>query len=108
MKKLVIIIATLLVLLNNSTAQNRYGLNVKGFVDTYHGVRIKKPHDFLISRSRFRGEVDKISGNSYFFASVNAVYNNLTPQKSQIQFREAFFEYTSKKWLLLHGAHRSH
>ena len=32
-------------------------VNVKGFVDTYHAVRIESPNDWMSSRSRVRGEV---------------------------------------------------
>ncbi len=74
------------------------GVQVKGFVDTYHAVRTASPHDFLASRSRLRGEMFKLQGNSYFFASVNAVYNSVLPELSKVQFREAYMEYTGETW----------
>lgn len=97
MKALAIII-TVLFITNISRSQEGDDLRVKGFVDTYHVVRIDEPNDFLASRSRFRGEIDKINDKSYFFASINAVYNSVLPELSKIQFREAYFEYTADKW----------
>ncbi|MCG8697661.1 MAG: hypothetical protein MI922_06365 [Bacteroidales bacterium] len=79
-------------------AQENDNLKVKGFVDTYHAVSVKESNDLMASRSRFRGELEKLNGNSYFFASVNAVYNGAMPELSKIQFREAYLEYTGKKW----------
>lgn len=79
-------------------AQESNKIRFKGFVDTYHAVRIEEPNDFLASRSRLRGEIEKINGNSYFFASVNAVHNNVLPELTKIRFREAYLEYTGEKW----------
>jgi len=96
MKRILIIS---LVLLNGiGFGQNFDAIQFRGFVDTYHAVQIEKPNDFLASRSRFRGELSKLSGNSYFFASVNAVYNSVLPELTQIQFREAFLEYSGNNW----------
>ena len=95
--KTIITISFLLVTLFLS-GQNSGNIRVSGFVDTYHAMRIKAPNDFLISRSRFRGEIQKISGRSYFFTSVNAVYNDVVPELSAISFREAFLEYTADNW----------
>lgn len=80
------------------SGQNSDNIRVSGFVDTYHAMRIKEPNDFLASRSRFRGEMQKISGRSYFFTSVNAVYNEVVPELSKIGFREVFLEYTADNW----------
>jgi len=79
-------------------AQESNKTKVKGFVDTYHAARIEEPNDFLASRSRFRGEFEKINGQSYFFASINAVHNNVLPELTKIQFREAYMEYTGERW----------
>jgi hypothetical protein len=81
----------------SSFAQENNNIRFKGFVDTYHAARIEEPNDFLASRSRFRGELEKINGNSYFFASFNAVHNNVLPELTTIQFREAYLEYTGEK-----------
>jgi len=80
------------------TGQNSNNIRVSGFVDTYHAIRINEPKDFLASRSRFRGEMQKISGRSYFFTSVNAVYNEVVSELSKIDFREIFLEYTTDNW----------
>jgi len=79
-------------------AQSDNPLRVKGFVDTYHAVRLNEPNDFLASRSRFRGEIEKISGNSYFFVSLNAMHNRMVPELTDFTFREAFMEYTGEGW----------
>ena len=97
MKKLIFILL-LSVITCSSFGQESDKIRVKGFIDTYHAARIEEPNDFMASRSRFRGELEKINGNSYFFASVNAVHNNVLPQLTKIQFREAYMEYTGGKW----------
>jgi hypothetical protein len=79
-------------------AQTNESFKVRGFVDTYHAARWKEPNDFLASRSRFRGEIQKINGNSYFFVSLNAMHNRVVPELTAITFREAFMEYTGKGW----------
>jgi hypothetical protein len=79
-------------------SQENDKIRLKGFIDTYHAARIEEPNDFMASRSRFRGELEKINGNSYFFASINAVHNNVLPELSKIQFREAYLEYTGDNW----------
>lgn len=79
------------------------GLRFRGYVDTYHALRISEPNDFLASRSRFRGELEKIHGNSYFFVSLNATHNSILPEQTGIQLREAFLEYTGKNWSVKAG-----
>jgi hypothetical protein len=96
MKKIVFIAFVLISGTCFSQDDNR--IRMKGFVDTYHGVRMEEPNDFLASRSRFRGEIEKINGNSYFFVSLNAVHNNILPELTNIQFREAFMEYNGQSW----------
>jgi hypothetical protein len=96
MKKIIFIIFQLITVI--SLAQNNENLQIKGFVDTYHATRIEEPNDFLASRSRFRGEIEKINGKSYLFVSFNAVYNSILPELTKIQFREAYMEYTGEKW----------
>jgi len=81
-----------------SFGQNNDGINLLGFIDAYHAARVKKPNDFLASRSRFRGEISKLNGNSYFYTSFNAVYNSALPELSQVHFREVFMEYTGTQW----------
>jgi len=97
MKKPINIILALAIFFSGF-AQDSNKIRFKGFVDTYHAARIEEPNDFLASRSRFRGETEKINGNSYFFVSVNAVHNNVLPELTKIQFREAYMEYTGEKW----------
>lgn len=96
MKRSIIIILTFLFLIEGSAQSN--DIRVSGFVDTYHAMRMKEPNDFLASRSRLRGEMQKISGRSYFFTSLNAVYNEVVPELSKIGFREIFLEYTADNW----------
>jgi len=95
MKKILYIIFQLITVMSFAQGDN---IRVKGFVDTYHAVRIEEPNDFLASRSRFRGEIDKITGKSYFFVSFNAIHNNVLPELTNIQFREAFLEFTGENW----------
>jgi len=93
-----ILIISLLFVTGISFGQNLNDMQFRGFVDTYHAAQISNSNDFLASRSRLRGELSKLNGNSYFFASVNAVYNSTLPELTQIQFREAFMEYTANNW----------
>lgn len=95
-KKLVTII--LLLIASYSFSQTSDKIKMGGFVDTYHAVRAESPNDFLASRTRFRGEIHKLNGNSYFFTSFNAIYNNVLPELTQISFREAYLEYTQSNW----------
>ena len=101
MKKYLLII--LLFLCSEAFPQSNSGLRFRGYVDTYHAVRISKPNDLMASRSRFRGELEKVYGNSYFFVSVNAVHNNKLPELTGIELREAFLEYTGKNWSVKAG-----
>ncbi len=96
--KTVLVIVFIATTLITGLAQTDENLRIKGFIDTYHAIRINEPNDFLASRSRFRGEFEKLNGRSYFFASVNATYNNVLPELSKIWFREAFMEYTGRNW----------
>lgn len=71
-------------------------LNFTGFIDTYHAVRTQSPNDFMSSRSRLRGELKMLKGQSYFFTSFNVIHNNVMTSKTGFQLREAFFEYSTK------------
>ena len=83
--------------------ENKTKFNFNGFVDTYHAVRSKSPYDFMSSRTRFRGELKMLKGNSYFFTSFNAMYNSILKSQTGIELREAFFEYTTSSWDLKAG-----
>ncbi len=78
--------------------ENKTKLDFTGFVDSYHAVRSKSPYDFMSSRTRFRGELKMLQGNSYFFTSFNAVHNSILKSQTGIELREAFFEYSAKSW----------
>ena len=83
--------------------ENETKLDFTGFVDTYHAVRSKSPYDFMSSRTRFRGELKMLKGNSYFFTSFNAMYNSILKSQTGIELREAFFEYSTSSWDLKAG-----
>lgn len=68
--------------------------NCEGFIDTYHSVRDKGSNDFLSSRTRLRTELSMTKGNSYFFTSLNSVYNNILPDQTKIELREAYLDYS--------------
>ena len=70
----------------------------QGFVDTYHALRLKDPYDFISSRTRFRGELHIYGENSLLFVSFNALYNNVLPDLTGIELREAYLEYMSDNW----------
>lgn len=96
MRALIIIFVLITSVVGN--AQDFKTLRFGGFIDTYHALRISEPNDFMASRSRFRGEIEKVGGRSYFFASINATHNSIMPELTTIQFREAFMEYTGNNW----------
>lgn len=79
----------------------RYGF--KGFVDTYHAVRSSSPFDFMSSRTRVRGELERSFGNSKVAVSVNATYNALLKDETGLRLREAFFEHQEEHWGLRLG-----
>lgn len=74
-----------------------------GFIDSYHAVRMKDPFDFLSSRSRFRGEIRGIKGQSSVYASINANHNYLLPDRTFIELREAYMDYAGESWDLRAG-----
>lgn len=78
-------------------------LNVSGFADSYHAVRIKAPNDFLSSRNRLRLEANTDFDNTNLFVSLNAIHNDILPGQTGIELREAYFDYTSDKWDLRIG-----
>jgi len=57
----------------------------------------------MSSRSRFRGEIRGIKGNSSFFTSVNANHHYLLPDRTFIELREAYLEYAGVNWDLKAG-----
>jgi hypothetical protein len=80
-------------------------LNLKGFVDTYHAVQVKSPNDFLSSRTRLRLEALSTmdEGKTSAFVSFNLQHNNILPEKTGFELREAYVEYVSDKWDLRVG-----
>jgi len=79
--------------------------DLKGFVDTYHAVRAKAPNDFMSSRTRFRLEVLSTldEGRASAFVSFNLQHNNILPDKTGFELREAYVEYVSDNWDLRVG-----
>ena len=78
-------------------------LEVGGFVDSYHAVRIKEPNDFLSSRNRLRLEAHTEFDETYLFVSFNVMHNYILPEQTGTELREAWFDYTSDNWDLRIG-----
>lgn len=97
MKKNLILISLLCMAFLPALAQEESdgGLHVgvKGFIDTYHALRIESPNDWMASRSRVRGELTVEKGNAGMFVSANAVYNSLLKDQSGFFLREAYLYY---------------
>jgi hypothetical protein len=72
-------------------------LDLKGFVDTYHAVRVKSPYDFMSSRTRLRMEALTRLGSASAFVSFNLQHNNIISDKTGFELREAYVEYVSEK-----------
>ncbi|MFA8434811.1 MAG: DUF1302 family protein [Marinifilaceae bacterium] len=81
----------------------KLNLDFTGFIDTYHAVRSQSPNDFMSSRTRFRGELKMRKNRSIFYTSFNATHNKILEDQSDIELREAFFEYSGKSWDLKVG-----
>ena len=73
-------------------------VSVKGFVDTYHALRTEKPHDWMSSRSRVRGEVSIEKGHAGAFVSANLIHNAILKDRTGFQLREAYAYYTDNHW----------
>lgn len=84
-------------------AQESDGWSVKGFVDTYHAVRVSKNSDLMSSRTRVRGEVGRNFGKSSLFISLNATYNAILKERTGFELREAYLDHTDDHWGLRMG-----
>ncbi len=102
MKLRTIIIALLLPLMAFSQEEENE-LQINGFIDTYHAVRMKSPNDFMSSRTRFRGELQKAFGKSSMFVSFNLNQNSLLKEQNGFELREAYFDYSTDNWSLRAG-----
>lgn len=78
-------------------------IDLGGFIDSYHAIRLQDPYDFMSSRSRFRGEIRGVRGKSSFFTSLNANYNYLLPDRTFFELREAYLDYAGSGWDLRAG-----
>lgn len=78
-------------------------VDTKGFVDTYHALRIESPHDWMSSRTRVRGEVTVEKGHAGAFVSANLVYNAILKDRTGFQLREAYAYYSDDHWDLRAG-----
>ncbi len=99
--KSVIIIALLWCVIPRSVLaqdEDSLSVNVKGFVDTYHAMRMESPNDWMSSRSRVRGEVTLEKGHAGAFVSANLIYNAILKDRSGFQLREAYAYYSDDHW----------
>jgi len=71
---------------------------VKGFVDTYHALRIEKPNDWMSSRNCVRGEVTIEKGRAGAFVSANLIHNAILKDRSGFHLREAYVYYSDNHW----------
>lgn len=77
--------------------------DIKGFLDTYHAIRLESPHDFLSSRTRLRMEMKTGTDSAQAFVSFDLTHNNILRSRSGLELREAYLEYFSNKWDLRIG-----
>lgn len=84
-------------------AQESDKWSVKGFVDSYHAVRVQKNSDLMSSRTRVRGEVGRRFDKSSLFVSLNATYNAILKERTGFQLREAYLDHTDDHWGLRMG-----
>ena len=76
---------------------------MKGFVDTYHALRLERPNDWMSSRTRVRGELTLERGNVGAYVSANLVHNAILKDRSGLQLREAYAYYSDQHWDLRAG-----
>ncbi len=103
MKKAYIVLIFLLssVTVFSQTEENK--LQINGFVDTYHAVRVKSPNDFMSSHTQFRGKVQKSFGKSLMFVSFNLNQNSILEEQNGFKLLEAYFDYSAEHWSLRAG-----
>ncbi len=61
-------------------------------------MRVEAPNDFMSSRTRFRGEIQKAFGKSSMFASFNLNQNSILKELNGFELREAYFDYSAEHW----------
>ena len=100
-----VIVLALCALPHSALAQDEDSLriSVKGFVDTYHALRLERPNDWMSSRTRVRGELTLERGNVGAYVSANLVHNAILKDHSGLQLREAYAYYSDQHWDLRAG-----
>lgn len=100
-----VIVLVLCALPHPALAQDEDSLriSVKGFVDTYHALRLERPNDWMSSRTRVRGELTLERGNVGAYVSANLVHNAILKDRSGLQLREAYAYYSDQHWDLRAG-----
>jgi len=100
-----VIVLALCALPHPALAQDEDSLriSVKGFVDTYHALRLERPNDWMSSRTRVRGELTLERGNVGAYVSANLVHNAILKDRSGLQLREAYAYYSDQHWDLRAG-----
>lgn len=81
---------------NRAYAQDGLSLQLNGFVDTYHALQVKYPHQILSSRTRVRLELRADYGEASLFSSVNLAYNGIIKDQTGVFLREAYFDYAGR------------
>ncbi len=103
MKKCNYLVVFILLSLITQAQDENIDFKFNGFVDTYHAVRSQDSYDFMSSRNRLRTELDINKGNTYLFASLNAIHNSIIEDQTKIELREAFLQYSTENWDLKAG-----
>jgi hypothetical protein len=78
-------------------------IELQGFGDTYHAVRLHDPYDYLSSRTRLRLEMWASGQDAALFASMNATHNNVITSNTGIELRELYVDYLADSWDLRAG-----
>ena len=72
-------------------------LSLEGFADVYGAARFDDS-EYNALRTRLRQSISAQYDRSYLFASLNAEKNHVIKEKSGIELREAYLEYTADSW----------
>ncbi len=102
MKKYIIILVLLFPILAIAQSEDDK-IEFNGFIDTYHAMRVKSPNDFMSSRTRFRGKLQKKFGKSSVFMSFNLNQNSILKEQNGFELLETYFDYSTKHWSLRAG-----
>ena len=71
---------------------------LSGFADAYHAQRLQHPQDVMSSRARLRLQNWITHDRFAAFGSLNAEFNNVIYDETQIRIHELYADYAADRW----------